>query len=40
MAVNQAINVRQALEGLPLVTILHCWLDSSVALHWIGDRRE
>ncbi|XP_068720014.1 uncharacterized protein [Montipora capricornis] len=40
MAVNLASNVRQALEGLPLATTLHCWLDSSVALHWIGDRGE
>lgn len=40
MAVNLTSNVSQALEGLPLVTILHCWLDSSVALHWIEDRGE
>ena len=40
MAVNLATNVRQALEGLPLSTTVHCWLDSSVALHWIGDRGE
>ena len=40
MAVNLAINVREALEGLPLATYVHCWLDSSVALHWIGDRGE
>ena len=39
MAVNLAINVREALEGLPLATYVHC-LDSSVALHWIGDRGE
>ena len=38
MAVNLPTNVRQALEGLPLATIVHCWLDSSVFLHWIGDR--
>ena len=40
MAVNLATNVQQALEGLPLSTTVHCWLDSSVALHWIGDRGE
>ena len=40
MAVNLAINVHQALEGLPLATTLHCWLDCSVALHWIGDQGE
>ena len=40
MAVNLATNVRQTLEGLPLSTTVHCWLDSSVALHWIGDRGE
>ena len=34
MANNLIRNVRDALEGLP-VTSLHCWLDSSVALHWI-----
>ena len=33
MAVNPITNVRQALEGLNLVTKDHCWLDSSVALH-------
>lgn len=40
MAVNLATNVRQALEGFPLATKVHCWLDSSVALHWISDRGE
>ena len=40
MAVNLTTSVRQALEGLPLSTTVHCWLDSSVALHWIGDRGE
>ncbi|XP_068703886.1 uncharacterized protein [Montipora foliosa] len=37
MAVNLANNVRQALEALPLAADIHCWLDSSVALHWISD---
>ena len=40
MAVNLATKVRQALEGLPLATTVNYWLDSSVALHWIGDRGE
>ena len=40
MAVNLAANVREALEGLPIATNVHCWLDSSVAFHWIGDRGE
>ena len=37
MAVNLLSNVQDALQGFP-VNSLHCWLDSSVALHWIrGD---
>ena len=40
MAVNLFTNVRQALEGLTLATKDHCWLDSSVALHWIADKGE
>ena len=40
MAVNRIANVRQALEGLTLATSDHCWLDSSVALHWIADKGE
>ena len=39
MAVNLIINVREALEGLPL-TSMHCWLDSSVAVYWIRGRGE
>lgn len=34
MAVNLLSNVQDALQGFP-VSSLHCWLDSSVALHWI-----
>ena len=34
MAVNSVDNIRHALDGFP-VTSVHCWLDSSVALHWI-----
>lgn len=37
MATNLLYNVRDSLTGFP-VTSLHCWLDSTVALHWIqGD---
>ena len=42
MAVNLLSNVQAALQGFP-VTSLHCWLDSSVALHWIsggGDYKQ
>ena len=41
MAVNLLDNVRSALKGFP-VTSLMGWLDSSVALHWIrgeGDTK-
>ena len=34
MAINLIINVKQALEGMP-VTQLHGWLDSLVVLHWL-----
>ena len=34
MAVNLLTNVHEALEGFP-VTMLICWLDSTVALHWV-----
>ena len=34
MAVNLVTNVKYALEGFS-VSQLYCWLDSSVALHWI-----
>ena len=40
MAVNLVSNVRTALEGFPLATHAHCWLDSTVALHWINDNGE
>ena len=39
MALNAVDNVRQALEGFP-VTSTYCWLDSTVALHWINGSRE
>ncbi|XP_067045588.1 uncharacterized protein [Acropora muricata] len=34
MAVNSVDNIRRVLDGSP-VTSVQCWLDSSVALHWI-----
>jgi len=34
MAVNLVSNVRDALEGFPPEGV-YCWLDSSIALHWI-----
>lgn len=40
MAVNLASNVRKALEGFPLASSTQCWLDSTVALHWIQDQGE
>ena len=43
MAVNLAVNVRHSLAGLPIDPVIHCWLDSTVALHWInnqGDYRQ
>ena len=42
MATNLITNTRDALEGFP-VSELHCWLDSTVALHWIrgaGDYKQ
>ena len=39
MAVNSVDNIRHALDGSP-VTPVHCWLDSSVALHWIRGNGE
>ncbi|XP_068704663.1 uncharacterized protein [Montipora foliosa] len=39
MATNLVHNLKQALQGFP-VTSVHCWLDSSVALHWIKGGGE
>lgn len=42
LIVNVIVNVRDALEGFP-VGDLDCWLDSTVALHWIrgvGDYKQ
>ena len=40
MAVNLAVNVRKALEGFNLADDIQCWLDSTVALHWLNDQGE
>ena len=40
MAVNQVANVCQVLEGFPVTSPVHWWLDSSVALYWIKDQGE
>lgn len=39
MAMNRLSNIRDALQGFP-VTSLYCWLDSSVALHWVHGSGE
>ena len=39
MAVNLVQNVRGAIEGFP-ITGVYCWLDSTVALHWICGNGE
>ena len=42
MAVKLVHNLRTALEGF-LVKEIHCWLDSTAALHWIcggGEHRQ
>ena len=39
MAANLVQNVREALDGFPLSRV-YCWLDSSVALHWIRGSGE
>ena len=37
MAVNLAVNVRNALEEFRVAENIQCWLDSTVALHWLKD---
>lgn len=39
MAVNSVDKIRHVLDGFP-VTSVYCWLDSSVALHWISGNVE
>ena len=40
MAVNLLSNAITAMEGFPLASNTHCWLDRTVALHWIHDNGE
>ena len=39
MAANSVDNIRRALDGFPIVSV-YCWLDSTVALHWIRGSGE
>ena len=42
MAANLVDNFKEALQGFPVESV-YCWLDSSVALHWIkggGDYKQ
>ena len=39
MAVNSVANIRRVLDGFPLTSV-HCWLDSSVARHWLRGNGE
>ena len=39
MAINLLKNVAEALQGIPLIN-KYCWLNSSVALHWIRGQGE
>ena len=39
MATNLATNMKEALQGYP-VNQVHCWSQSSVALHWIRRKGE
>ena len=40
MAVNLAVNVRNALEEFRVAENIQCWLDSTVALHWLKDHGQ
>ena len=40
IAANLAVNRRKALERFYLATNIQCWLDSTVALHWLSDNGE
>ena len=39
MTVNLLTNVPEVLEGFPVTTLI-CWLDSTVALHWVRGNGE
>ena len=40
MAVDLSTNVGAALEGFNMTEDIQCWLDSTVALHWLNDDGE
>ena len=40
ITVNLTTNVRVALEGFSMTKDIQCWLDSTVALHWLNDDGE
>ena len=40
IAINLAVNEHNALESFPLATNIRCWLDSTVAPHWLSDNGE
>ena len=39
MTINLVDNLRGALKGFP-ETVVHCWVDSTVALRWICGGKE
>ena len=39
MSTSLVYNVKEALQGFPVRSV-HCWLDSSFALHWIRGNGE
>ena len=40
ITVNLTTNVRVALEGFSMTKDIQCWIDSTVALHWLNDDGE
>ena len=40
MMANLGSNDRDALGGFPLTSETKCWLDSTVAFHWIHDNSD
>ena len=40
ITVNLSTNMRVALEGFSMTKDIQCWLDSTVALHWLNDYGE
>ena len=39
-AMNLAVNARNASEEFKTAENIHCWSDSSVALHWLNNDRQ